>query len=128
MRWPNGGSASNATTGGSTNMANQNGPSRMSGAPADRLAEQSLRFQRQDRQNTDIECGRGPGVAKLRRHESLEGADAQCRQKRAGHAAPTAKGNGDVRLQHVTGALGWRDQELVTEQEAGHASQRPGQS
>src|SRR5215212_6952117 len=94
MRWPNGGSAASATSGGSTRRTSQNGANRMSGAPADRLAEQALRPERQHREHADIKSGRRPGVAEPRGVEGLEEADSQRAQQRVGHAAPAAQCHG----------------------------------
>src|SRR5713101_1583423 len=127
MRWPNGSSTASATIGGSSRTANQKAPSaRMSGAPAQRLAKQAPRPHRQDHQHADIESSRCPGIAEASRYEGLESANTQRRQKRAGHAAPAAQRHRDISLQHVTGALGRRDQELMPQQQAGDARQRAG--
>src|SRR5215475_13958213 len=128
MRWPNGGSANSATTGGSNSTTSQKAPSaRMSGAPARRFTEQALRAHRQEQQHSDIESCRRPGIAQSRRNKGLERADTQRAQQCTRDAAPAAQGNGDIGLEHVSGALRRHDQELVTQQESGHARQRPGE-
>src|SRR5918995_3325885 len=103
MRWPNGGSASRATRGGSSKTTSQKGARRISGPPANGFAEQALRSERQDHKHADIECGGRPSVAEPCRDESLEEADPQRSQQRAGNAAPATQRDGDVGLQHVAG-------------------------
>src|SRR5262245_50822135 len=98
MRWPNGGRALSATTGGRTRTISQKNDGRMSGPPADGFAEQALRPERQHGQHRDIECSRRPGIAEPGRDEGLEDADAQSPQERARYAAPAAQRHGDVGL------------------------------
>src|SRR5918993_4556726 len=124
MRWPNGGSASRATSGGSSRTTSQKGDRRMSGPPADGFAEQALRSERQNHEHTDIERGGRPGVAEARRDKGLEDTNPQGSQQRARHTAPATERDGDIGLQHMAGALGRRHQELMAQQEARDSCQR----